>query len=89
MIKLYDFGSESNIKVTLPVEDAENYNKYVTAQEGDDDRQNEDIYKSYITVTTVIGKKSFELNEAGIEATKGGQLYLREAPENDEVASAE
>lgn len=89
MIKLYDFGSESNIKVTLPVEDAENYNKYVAAQEGDDDRRNEDIYKSYITVTTVIGKKSYELNEAGIEATKGGQLYLREAPENNEVSSAE
>jgi len=89
MIKLYDFGSESNIKVTLPVEDAENYNKYVAAQEGDDDRRNEDIYKSYITVTTVIGKKSYELNEAGVEATKGGQLYLREAPENDEVSSAE
>ena len=89
MIKLYDFGSESNIKVTLPVEDAENYNKYVTAQEGDDDRRNEDVYKSYITVTTVIGKKSYELNEAGIEATKGGQLYLTEAPENDEVSSAE
>ena len=85
MINLYDFGSESNIKVTLPVEDAENYNKYVTSQEGDDDRRNEDIYKSYITVTTVIGKKSYELNEAGIEATKGGQLYLTEAPENDEV----
>ena len=89
MIKLYDFGSESNIKVTLPVEDAENYNKYVSAQEGDDDRRNEDIYKSYITVTTVIGKKSYELNEAGIEATKGGQLYLREAPENDEISSSE
>ena len=89
MIKLYDFGSKSNIKVTLPVEDAENYNKYVAAQEGDDDRRNEDIYKSYITVTTVIGKKSYELNEAGIEATKGGQLYLTEAPENDEVSSAE
>ena len=89
MIKLYDFGSESNIKVTLPVEDAENYNKYVSAQEGDDDRRNEDIYKSYITVTTVIGKKSYELNEAGIEATKGGQLHLTEAPENDEVSSSE
>ena len=89
MIKLYDFGSESNIKVTLPVEDAENYNKYVLAREGDDDRRNEDIYKSYITVTTVIGKKSFELSEAGIEATKGGQLFLREAPENDEVSSSE
>lgn len=89
MIKLYDFGSKSNIKVTLPVEDAENYNKYVLAQEGDDDRQNEDIYKSYITVTTVIGKKSFELNEAGVEATKGGQSYLTEAPENDDVASSE
>ena len=89
MIKLYDFGSKSNIKVTLPVEDAENYNKYVAAQEGDEDRQNEDIYKSYITVTTVIGKKSFELSEAGIEATKGGQLFLREAPENNEVSSAE
>ena len=89
MIKLYDFGSESNIKVTLPVEDAENYNKYVSAQEGDDDRRNEDIYKSYITVTTIIGKKSFELNEAGIEATKGGQLYLTEAPENNEVSSSE
>ena len=88
MIKLYDFGSKSNIKVTLPVEDAENYNKYVLAQE-EADALDEDIYKSYITVTTVIGKKSYELSEAGIEATKGGQLYLREAPENDEVASAE
>ena len=84
MIKLYDFGSESNIKVTLPVEDAENYNKYVLAQE-EADVLDEDIYKSYITVTTVIGKKSYELSEAGIEATKGGQLYLTEAPENDEV----
>lgn len=84
MIKLYDFGSESNIKVTLPVEDAENYNKYVLAQE-EADALDEDIYKSYITVTTVIGKKSYELSEAGIEATKGGQLYLTEAPENNEV----
>ena len=88
MIKLYDFGSESNIKVTLPVEDAENYNKYVLAQE-EADVLDEDIYKSYITVTTVIGKKSYELSEAGIEATKGGQLYLTEAPENNEVSSAE
>lgn len=88
MIKLYDFGSESNIKVTLPVEDAENYNKYVLAQE-EADVLDEDIYKSYITVTTVIGKKSYELNEAGIEATKGGQLYLTEAPENNEVSSSE
>lgn len=88
MIKLYDFGSESNIKVTLPVEDAENYNKYVAARE-EADALDEDIYKSYITVTTIIGKKSYELNEAGIEATKGGQLYLTEAPENDEVSSAE
>ena len=88
MIKLYDFGSKSNIKVTLPVEDAENYNKYVLAQE-EADVLDEDIYKSYITVTTVIGKKSYELNEAGIEATKGGQLYLTEAPENNEVSSSE
>lgn len=88
MIKLYDFGSESNIKVTLPVEDAENYNKYILAQE-EADVLDEDIYKSYITVTTVIGKKSYELNEAGIEATKGGQLYLTEAPENNEVSSSE
>ena len=88
MIKLYDFGSESNIKVTLPVEDAENYNKYVLAQE-EADVLDEDIYKSYITVTTVIGKKSYELSEAGIEATKGGQLYLTEAPENYEVANSE
>ena len=88
MIKLYDFGSESNIKVTLPVEDAENYNKYVLAQE-EADALDEDIYKSYITVTTVIGKKSYELNKAGIEATKGGQLYLTEAPENNEVSSSE
>ena len=88
MIKLYDFGSKSNIKVTLPVEDAENYNKYVLAQE-EADALDEDIYKSYITVTTVIGKKSFELSEAGIEATKGGQLYLTEAPENNEVSSSE
>ena len=88
MIKLYDFGSKSNIKVTLPVEDAENYNKYVSAQE-EADALDEDIYKSYITVTTVIGKKSYELSEAGIEATKGGQLYLTEAPENNEVSSAE
>ena len=88
MIKLYDFGSESNIKVTLPVEDAENYNKYVLAQE-EADVLDEDIYKSYITVTTVIGKKSYELSEAGIEATKGGQLYLTEAPENNEVSSSE
>lgn len=89
MIKLYDFGSESNIKVTLPVEDAENYNKFVLAQEGNDDRQNEDIYKSYVTVTTVIGKKIFELDEAGIEATNGGQLYLTEAPENNDVKESE
>lgn len=88
MIKLYDFGSESNIKVTLPVEDAENYNKYVLAQE-EADALDEDIYKSYIAVVTVIGKKSYELSEAGIEATKGGQLYLTEAPENNEVSSAE
>ena len=88
MIKLYDFGSKSNIKVTLPVEDAENYNKYVLAQE-EADVLDEDIYKSYITVTTVIGKKSYELSEAGIEATKGGQLYLTEAPENNEVSSSE
>lgn len=88
MIKLYDFGSKSNIKVTLPVEDAENYNKYVLAQE-EADVLDEDIYKSYITVTTVIGKKSFELSEAGIEATKGGQLFLTEAPENNEVSSSE
>ena len=88
MIKLYDFGSESNIKVTLPVEDAENYNKYVLARE-EADVLDEDIYKSYITVTTVIGKKSYELSEAGIEATKGGQLHLTEAPENDEVSSTE
>ena len=88
MIKLYDFGSKSNIKVTLPVEDAENYNKYVLAQE-EADVLDEDVYKSYITVTTVIGKKSYELSEAGIEATKGGQLYLTEAPENDEVSSSE
>ena len=88
MIKLYDFGSKSNIKVTLPVEDAENYNKYVLAQE-EADVLDEDIYKSYITVTTIIGKKSFELSEAGIEATKGGQLYLTEAPENNEVSSSE
>ena len=88
MIKLYDFGSKSNIKVTLPVEDAENYNKYVLARE-EADALDEVVYKSYITVTTVIGKKSFELSEAGIEATKGGQLYLTEAPENNEVSSAE
>lgn len=88
MIKLYDFGSESNIKVTLPVEDAENYNKYVLARE-EADALDEDIYKSYITVTTVIGKKCFELDEAGIEPTKGKQLYLSEAPENDDVKESE
>ena len=88
MIKLYDFGSKSNIKVTLPVEDAENYNKYVAARE-EADALDEDIYKSYIAVVTVIGKKSYELSEAGIEATKGGQLHLTEAPENDEVSSSE
>lgn len=88
MIKLYDFGSESNIKVTLPVEDAENYNKYVLARE-EADALDEDIYKSYITVTTVIGKKCFELDDAGIEPTKGKQLYLSEAPENDDVKESE
>lgn len=88
MIKLYDFGSESNIKVTLPVEDAENYNKYVLARE-EADALDDDIYKSYITVTTVIGKKCFELDEAGIEPTKGKQLYLSEAPENDDVKESE
>lgn len=83
MINLYDFGPESNIKLTLPDEIAEGYNKFVKLKWDEDGETDLDLYQHYITVTTLIGKKSFELSEAGEEPIRGTQKHLTLAPENN------
>lgn len=80
----YDFGWKSNIKLTLSEEDASNYNEYVTSEEGSDIRTNAKKYASYIIVTTLIGKKSFELTAQGIEPSKGDQVILTRSPDGED-----
>lgn len=74
-VRTYWFGPGTNIFVTAPTGDVENYNKYRkrlgNGETKGDILEERQLHESYILVCSLIGKAVFELDQACIPVEKG------------------
>lgn len=74
-VRTYWFGEGTNVFVTAPTGDVENYNEYRKrlgkGETKGDILEERHLHESYILVCSLIGKAVFELDQAGVPVEKG------------------
>ena len=74
-IKSYWFGEGTNVIISAPTGDVENYNRYRkrlgNGESKGDILEERQLHESFILVCSLIGKAIFELDRAGVPIHKG------------------